>query len=535
MPMVQRERHRAGRVGWLRAAVMGANDGILSTSSLVLGVAAAHATRNSIVVAGVAGLVAGAMAMAAGEYVSVHSQADTEKADLKLERTELETDYEGEHDELAAIYVARGVADPLGRWNFIGVSGGPGSVGGAHRRRGRPGGRNARHVLGRAGHGRDRSRRSAIRIRHNRGLKRAPPPRHPPSPRPTEHRAEAGGHRSRDVGRIPCQILAEPSAITAKMGPMPRPPVVSGRILIVDDDERQRVALSAMLSDCNFETQLASDGQEALERLASFNADVIVTDLIMPRVDGFALLRLLKERGDLTPAIVLTGFGSIEKALSAVHDLKAFWFLEKPVEPRAFKTLLERAIDFKRSLHKADELRRDLSLRGVLGNLVGTSPAMQQIFALIRQVGPTSAPVLICGESGTGKELVAREIHNCSPRAHGPFVAINAAALPETLIETELFGHEKGAFTGAMDRSAGCFEQAHGGTLLLDEIGEMPQSTQPKLLRVLEDLRVRRLGGKHEISVDARVLAATSQDLGTHLREELSSRLRGFQTQIPPR
>ncbi|HXN46724.1 MAG TPA: sigma-54 dependent transcriptional regulator [Bryobacteraceae bacterium] len=315
---------------------------------------------------------------------------------------------------------------------------------------------------------------------------------------------------------------------------MPRPPVVSGRILIVDDDERQRVALSAMLSDCNFETQLASDGQEALERLASFNADVIVTDLIMPRVDGFALLRLLKERGDLTPAIVLTGFGSIEKALSAVHDLKAFWFLEKPVEPRAFKTLLERAIDFKRSLHKADELRRDLSLRGVLGNLVGTSPAMQQIFALIRQVGPTSAPVLICGESGTGKELVAREIHNCSPRAHGPFVAINAAALPETLIETELFGHEKGAFTGAMDRSAGCFEQAHGGTLLLDEIGEMPQSTQPKLLRVLEDLRVRRLGGKHEISVDARVLAATSQDLGTHLREELYYRLSVFQIQIPP-
>jgi transcriptional regulator with PAS, ATPase and Fis domain len=142
--------------------------------------------------------------------------------------------------------------------------------------------------------------------------------------------------------------------------------------------------------------------------------------------------------------------------------------------------------------------------------------------------------VLICGESGTGKELVAREIHRCSSRADGPFVAINAAALPETLIESELFGHEKGAFTGAMERSAGCFEQAHGGTLLLDEIGEMPMSMQPKLLRVLEDLKVRRLGGKREIPVDARVLAATSQELGSHLREELYYRLSVFQITVPP-
>jgi DNA-binding NtrC family response regulator len=159
---------------------------------------------------------------------------------------------------------------------------------------------------------------------------------------------------------------------------------------------------------------------------------------------------------------------------------------------------------------------------------------MQQIFSVIRQVAPTSAPVLICGESGTGKELVAREIHKCSPRGDGPFVAINAAALPETLMESELFGHEKGAFTGAMERSAGCFEQAHGGTLLLDEIGEMPRSTQPKLLRVLEDLRVRRLGGRHEIPVDARILAATSQELGAHLREELYYRLSVFQIVLPP-
>jgi DNA-binding NtrC family response regulator len=289
-----------------------------------------------------------------------------------------------------------------------------------------------------------------------------------------------------------------------------------------------------MLSGGDFEIQFATDGQEALERLTAFNPDVIVSDLVMPRMDGFELLQRLKERGDLTPAIALTGFGSMDKALSAVHDLNAFWYLEKPVEARAFKTLLERAIGYKRSLQKTDELKRDLSLRGVLGDLVGTSPAMQQIFSLIRQVAPTSAPVLIRGESGTGKELVAREIHKCSPRGEGPFVAINAAALPEALIESELFGHEKGAFTGAMERSAGCFEQAHGGTLFLDEIGEMPLATQPKLLRVLEDLRVRRLGGKREIAVDARVLAATSQELGTHLREELYYRLSVFQIVVPP-
>ena len=315
---------------------------------------------------------------------------------------------------------------------------------------------------------------------------------------------------------------------------MPRLPAVPGRILIVDDDERQRTALAAMLPHAEFETQVAGDGQEALERLTAFNPDVIVADLVMPRMDGFELLRYLKARGDLTPAVALTGFGSMDKALSAVHDLKAFWYLEKPVEPRAFKTLLERAIGYNRSLRKTDELKRDLSLRGVLGDMVGTSPAMQQIFSLIRQVAPTSAPVLIRGESGTGKELVAREIHKFSPRSDGPFVAINAAALPETLVESELFGHERGAFTGAMERSAGCFEQAHGGTLFLDEIGEMPQSTQPKLLRVLEDLRVRRLGGKREIAVDARVLAATSQELATHLREELYYRLSVFQIVLPP-
>ena len=315
---------------------------------------------------------------------------------------------------------------------------------------------------------------------------------------------------------------------------MPRKAATSGRILIVDDDQRQCTALAAMLSEDHFETQFASDGQEALERLATFDADVIVSDLVMPHMDGFELLKHLRDHGNPTPTIVLTGFGSLEKALSAVHDLKAFWFLEKPVDPGAFKLLLDRAIRLKRSLQRTDELVRDLRVRGVLGDMVGATPAMREIFSVIQQVAPTSAPVLICGETGSGKELVAREIHRLSPRGSGPFVAVNAAALPETLIESELFGHEKGAFTGAMERSAGSFEQAHGGTLFLDEIGEMPSSTQPKLLRALEDMRVRRLGGKSEILVDARVLAATSHSLESRLREELYYRLSVFQIVLPP-
>jgi len=315
---------------------------------------------------------------------------------------------------------------------------------------------------------------------------------------------------------------------------MPSAPAISGRILIVDDDTSHRTALATILSDRGFVTQVATDGLEALERLNTFNPDVIVADLVMPRMDGFELIKHLKEHGNFTPAILLTAFGSIEKALSVVHDLKAFWYLEKPVEPRAFEILLERAILHKRALQKADELKRELTLRGVLGDLVGASPAMQEILSVIRQVGPTSAPVLICGESGTGKELVAREIHKLSPRGDGPFVAINAAALPESLIESELFGHEKGAFTGAMERRAGCFEQAHGGTLFLDEIGEMPLAAQPKLLRVLEDLRVRRLGGKNEIPVDVRVLAATSRSAVAHLREEIYYRISVFRIVLPP-
>ena len=213
---------------------------------------------------------------------------------------------------------------------------------------------------------------------------------------------------------------------------------------------------------------------------------------------------------------------------------RTFPFLERPAEPRAAETLRHHVIRHERVFAEPAELEPEMPIGSVLGEMVGMSPAMQQIFSTIRQVAPTSAPVLICGETGTGKELVAREIHRFSPRCDCPFVAINAAALPEALIESELFGHEKGAFTGAMERRAGCFEQAHGGTLFLDEIGEMPVSMQPKLLRILEDLRMRRLGGKSEVPVNARVLAATSHSTVARLREEIYYRLSVFQIVLPP-
>ena len=319
---------------------------------------------------------------------------------------------------------------------------------------------------------------------------------------------------------------------------MSRPTVFSGRILIADDDERQRTALVAMLSDCSYDIQVAADGQHALERLATFNADVIVADLVMPRMDGFELLQKLHDRGDLTPAIALTGFGSIEKALSAIHDLNAFWFLEKPVEPRAFKILLARAIQFKRSLQKTEELQRDLSIRGVLGDLVGTSPAMQQIFSLIRQVAPTPAPVLIGGESGTGKELVAREIHQRSRRTSKPLIRVNCASIPKELYESEFFGHARGAFTGAIKDRAGRFETAEGGTIFLDEIGEVPLELQSKLLRVLQEKRYERVGEDRTRLADVRIVGATNRDLKKEVaagrfREDLYYRLNVFPIQVP--
>ena len=311
------------------------------------------------------------------------------------------------------------------------------------------------------------------------------------------------------------------------------------RVLIADDEENQRAGLAKMIQSWGFAVETAADGQEALDKLNALPVHVLVTDLMMPRMDGFELLKRLATQGSVPPAIVLTAFGNIETAIQTMHDLGAFWFLEKPIQPSALKVLLERAATQSRLSEETERLQRQLSYQGVLVDLVGACAPMQQVFSMIRQVAPSKAAMLVTGESGTGKELVARAVHHLSPRRNGPFVAINCAALPETLMESELFGHEKGAFTGAVERRAGCFELAQHGTLLLDELGEMPVGTQAKLLRVLEDSRVRRLGGKNEIAVDVRVIASTNKVVEEalrkgELREDLYYRLNVFQVNLPP-
>jgi DNA-binding NtrC family response regulator len=310
-------------------------------------------------------------------------------------------------------------------------------------------------------------------------------------------------------------------------------------VLVVDDDAQQRADLAEIVKSLGYQVTTAADGNEALARLAIEPVSAILTDLVMPGMDGVALLKELAARGDRTPAVVLTGFGSVDQAISFVHDLKAFWFLEKPVQPGVVRTLLERAIQQNQLVKEAERLHSELSYRGILGDLIGDSPCMKEVFSIIRQVAPTTASVLISGESGTGKELVARALHRLSSRSGSPFIAINCAAMPETLIESELFGHEKGAFTGAVERHAGCFEQAHNGTVLLDEIADMPIGTQAKLLRVLEDGKVRRLGSQNELPVNVRVIAATNSPPDralkeNRLREDLFYRLNVFHIALPP-
>jgi DNA-binding NtrC family response regulator len=311
------------------------------------------------------------------------------------------------------------------------------------------------------------------------------------------------------------------------------------KILIVDDEINQRTALERVIARWGHEIAGAKNGVEALARLKTFDADVVITDLNMPELDGKGLLEELQKNQPAPYAIVLTAFGNIETALETVHKLGAFWYLEKPVQLPALEMILERAIDKRRLTTHAGRLERELASRGVLGEMVGDSPAMREIFHMVQQAAPTKATILITGESGSGKELAARAIHQLSPRRGGPFFAINCAAMPETLMESELFGHEKGAFTGAVEKRAGCFELAFGGTLLLDEIGDMPMNTQAKLLRVIEERRVRRLGSPRETELDVRILASTNRDLreaiarGT-FREDLYFRLNVFEVHLPP-
>jgi DNA-binding NtrC family response regulator len=314
--------------------------------------------------------------------------------------------------------------------------------------------------------------------------------------------------------------------------------LVAERILIVEDDAAARVGLEQLVKSWGFIAESASDGEEALSKVTSFRPAIVITDLVMPRMDGLGLLRALQEQGADATTLLLTAQGTVETAVEAMKE-GAYDYLTKPVDIQRLKILLDKIVERLETLREVKALRRQLREHGTFGSLIGNSPEMRKIYAVIEQAAPTSASVLISGESGTGKELVAQTIHQLSPRAGFPFIAINCAAIPETLLESEIFGHEKGAFTGAADRRQGCFELANRGTLFLDEIGEMTPATQVKLLRVLQDQKFRRLGGQVEQSVDVRMIAATNIDPGEavkagKLREDLFYRLNVFSLRLPP-
>ncbi|MGA2219643.1 MAG: sigma-54 dependent transcriptional regulator, partial [Terracidiphilus sp.] len=314
------------------------------------------------------------------------------------------------------------------------------------------------------------------------------------------------------------------------------------KVLIVEDEPHALMGLAELISGWGYLTETASDGIQGWEKAIAWSPDIVVTDLKMPRLDGIGLLtRLAEESSGLSAnmaVVVLTAMGSIELAVDAMK-LGAYDFLQKPVDATRLRTILANATRQRDTQIELEVARRRLRETGVLGALVGKSRSMREIFGLIEQIAPSNVSVLITGESGTGKELVARTLHSLSPRKARPFVAVNCAAIPETLIESEIFGHEKGAFTGAVERRAGCFELASGGTLLLDELGEMPIGTQAKLLRVLEERKIRRLGARNEQDVDVRVLAATNRDPSQavaqgQLRPDLFYRLSVFNIHMPP-
>ena len=311
------------------------------------------------------------------------------------------------------------------------------------------------------------------------------------------------------------------------------------KVLIVEDEENERSGLAELVSAWGYRTETAKDGLEGLEKVATWSPGIVITDFRMPRMDGLELLQRLADQPQQIAVILLTAQGSIDVAVDAMKA-GAYDFIQKPIMDTArLKQILQNAARQRGTAIELEATKRKLRDTGLFGQMVGASREMQEIFHLIEMVAPSTASVLITGESGTGKEMVARTIHDMSPRKNKPFVAINCSAIPETLIESEIFGHEKGAFTGAMERRAGCFELAEEGTLLLDEIGEMPAATQAKLLRVLEDRKLRRLGSKMETPVDVRVLAATNKIpeeavAKGELRGDLYYRLNVFNIHLPP-
>jgi DNA-binding NtrC family response regulator len=312
----------------------------------------------------------------------------------------------------------------------------------------------------------------------------------------------------------------------------------SRRILIVDDSEPIRRGLQLLLHSMGHQVDLAADAGAALGLCAQNTPDLAIIDLNLPDKSGMELVAELQERGEDLTFLVLTGHGSIDSAVEATRR-GVFDYLEKPVLPARLRGVIDRALERAALRHEVQMLRRDLMRTGRLRPLLGHSEKIRELYHLIDQIAPTTATVLITGESGTGKEVIARTLHRLSPRAAKPFVAINCAAIPATLLESEVMGHEKGSFTGATATRAGCFEQAHEGTLFFDEIGDMPADLQSKLLRVLEDHRVRRIGGQREVEVDVRVIAATNADVERlledgRLRQDLYFRLNVFILRAPP-
>jgi DNA-binding NtrC family response regulator len=313
------------------------------------------------------------------------------------------------------------------------------------------------------------------------------------------------------------------------------------RILIADDERSITEGLSAILTDEGYDVAVAADGQQAFQKLQGDGFGVVLADLKMPKMDGLALMKQLQEQGVPTECIIITGQASIDSAVQAMRE-GAYDYIEKPLNAEKLnrlKALIPKALE----KYSVQEHNRELTsqLQGLThyGELTGKSEEMRGVYQVIHAVAPSTANVLILGESGTGKELVARALHTKSERARGPFLALNCAALPKDILENELFGHEKGAFTGSTNEKAGAFEMADGGTLFLDEVAEMPTDIQVKILRALETRTIRRLGGKKEIEVDIRILAATNRDLQKaldegDLREDLYYRLAVVELFLPP-
>jgi two-component system nitrogen regulation response regulator NtrX len=310
----------------------------------------------------------------------------------------------------------------------------------------------------------------------------------------------------------------------------------SAQILLVDDEANIRRMLGALLRSEGFAVTEAPNGNSALLLLDETNPDVVLLDLLMPPgPDGLETLTRLRDRGDAAPVIMMSGKAQLTDAVRAVK-LGAFQFLEKPLSPEAVLVTVRAALELNRTRAENRALHAELARRATL---IGDGPAMQQVRALIARVAPTEARVLITGESGTGKELVAAAIHSASRRRSRAFVTVNCAAIPRDLVESEMFGHERGAFTGASERRLGRFELAHGGTLFLDEVGDLSQEAQAKLLRTLETGELQRIGAETATRIDARVVAATNRQLGDALsnggfREDLFFRLNVFPIELPP-